>query len=243
MRYFTPPARPHGVELRLGAGSTRTSSRRPASTRSSWPPASSRGSPAIPGDRPPEGRELRRVVRGERAGRARVAIIGAGGIGFDVGEFLTTRRTLPRWTRGVGGVGRRRPPATRGGVVRPRPAAEPAPGAPAAAQDDAVGAGLGKTPAGSTARSSRPGASACPACATTASTTRGCTSPSRPTAPRAAVLAVDTSCCAPARSRVRRWPRRCAARRRAHLIGGADVAAELDAKRAIDQGTELAAAI
>ena len=30
---------------------------------------------------------------------------------------------------------------------------------------------------------------------------------------------------------------------RAHLIGGADVAAELDAKRAIKQGTELAAAL
>ena len=29
----------------------------------------------------------------------------------------------------------------------------------------------------------------------------------------------------------------------AHLIGGADVAAELDAKRAIEQGTELAAAL
>lgn len=29
----------------------------------------------------------------------------------------------------------------------------------------------------------------------------------------------------------------------AHLIGGADVAAELDAKRAIKQGTELAAAL
>ena len=29
--------------------------------------------------------------------------------------------------------------------------------------------------------------------------------------------------------------------RRVHIIGGADVAAELDAKRAIDQGTRLAA--
>jgi 2,4-dienoyl-CoA reductase (NADPH2) len=29
----------------------------------------------------------------------------------------------------------------------------------------------------------------------------------------------------------------------AHLIGGADVAAELDAKRAIEQGTRLAAAL
>ena len=31
--------------------------------------------------------------------------------------------------------------------------------------------------------------------------------------------------------------------REAHLIGGADVAAELDAKRAIDQGSRLAAAL
>jgi len=29
----------------------------------------------------------------------------------------------------------------------------------------------------------------------------------------------------------------------AHLIGGADIAAELDAKRAIDQGTRLAATL
>ncbi|MYR61538.1 FAD-dependent oxidoreductase, partial [Streptomyces sp. SID625] len=34
-----------------------------------------------------------------------------------------------------------------------------------------------------------------------------------------------------------------AAGRAAHLIGGADVAAELDAKRAVKQGTELAAAL
>ena len=34
-----------------------------------------------------------------------------------------------------------------------------------------------------------------------------------------------------------------AAGRTPHVIGGADVAAELDAKRAIDQGTRLAAAL
>ncbi len=33
----------------------------------------------------------------------------------------------------------------------------------------------------------------------------------------------------------------CAAGRRPHVIGGADVAAELDAKRAIDQAARLAA--
>jgi len=34
-----------------------------------------------------------------------------------------------------------------------------------------------------------------------------------------------------------------AAGKKVHLIGGADVAAELDAKRAINQGSRLAAAI
>jgi 2,4-dienoyl-CoA reductase (NADPH2) len=34
-----------------------------------------------------------------------------------------------------------------------------------------------------------------------------------------------------------------AAGRSVHLIGGADVAAELDAKRAIDQGSRLAASL
>ena len=34
-----------------------------------------------------------------------------------------------------------------------------------------------------------------------------------------------------------------AAGRTAHLVGGADVAAELDAKRAIDQATRLAATL
>ena len=34
-----------------------------------------------------------------------------------------------------------------------------------------------------------------------------------------------------------------AGRTRPHLVGGADVAAELDAKRAIEQGTRVAAAL
>ena len=38
----------------------------------------------------------------------------------------------------------------------------------------------------------------------------------------------------------RRWSTPAVA---AHLVGGADVAAELDAKRAIEQGTRVAAAL
>ena len=44
------------------------------------------------------------------------------------------------------------------------------------------------------------------------------------------------------RGAVRR-PGRRRQRRRPHLIGGADVAAELDAKRAIEQGTRVAASL
>ncbi len=44
----------------------------------------------------------------------------------------------------------------------------------------------------------------------------------------------------PLRELSRRWPRRAS---KVHLIGGADEASELDAKRAIDEGTRLAAAI
>ena len=76
---------------------------------------------------------------------------------------------------------------------------------------------------------------------TSASTTRACTI-SFGEKREACALAVDTSCSARARSRCASCWSRCAPPgARAHLIGGADVAAELDAKRAIDQGTRLGA--
>ena len=62
-----------------------------------------------------------------------------------------------------------------------------------------------------------------------AARTRGCSRPTR-------------SCSAPGRSRTAALVAPLAARGvAAHVIGGADVAAELDAKRAIDQGSRLAA--
>ena len=53
-----------------------------------------------------------------------------------------------------------------------------------------------------------------------------------------------TSCSAPGQESVRGlYDELVTAGARAHLIGGADVAAELDAKRAIEQGTRVAAAL
>jgi 2,4-dienoyl-CoA reductase (NADPH2) len=58
------------------------------------------------------------------------------------------------------------------------------------------------------------------------------------------VLAVDTIVlCTGQDPRRDLYEELVAAGREVHVIGGADVAAELDAKRAIKQGTELAAAL
>jgi 2,4-dienoyl-CoA reductase (NADPH2) len=92
------------------------------------------------------------VLRGARVG-ARVAIVGAGGIGFDVAEYLTQSgesATLhPAEWRREWGVGD--PALSPGGL------AEPAPAAPARASPRSRGASLARPPAGSTARSWRRG--------------------------------------------------------------------------------------
>ena len=75
--------------------------------RSSSPPASRRGRCKIPGaDHPKAMSYLDVVLHGKPVG-ARVAIIGAGGIGFDVAEFLTQAEPSPstdvaRWSHGMG---------------------------------------------------------------------------------------------------------------------------------------------
>ena len=77
---------------------------------------------------------------------------------------------------------------------------------------------------------------------TSASTTTVCTS--RSTAPPGCSRSI-TSWCARGRSPTTRLaaPLRNAAGYRVHVIGGADEARELDAKRAIDQGARLAASL
>ncbi|MDH6697783.1 NADPH-dependent 2,4-dienoyl-CoA reductase/sulfur reductase-like enzyme [Streptomyces sp. MAA16] len=61
---------------------------------------------------------------------------------------------------------------------------------------------------------------------------------------RSTVLAVDTVVlCTGQEPRRGLYEELRAAGRAAHLVGGADVAAELDAKRAVRQGTEVAAAL
>ncbi|MFJ7987350.1 FAD-dependent oxidoreductase [Streptomyces sp. NPDC096351] len=174
----------------------------------------------------------------------RVAIIGAGGIGFDVAEFLTD-----------GGEGASQDPETyfrqwgvdtsyenRGGLRTPERAAPPRQVHLLQRKESKVGAGLGKT----TGWIHR-----------TELKHRGVAMVAGVSYDRIddeglhltigeerQLLPVDTVVlCAGQEPRRDLYEELIAAGRTAHLIGGADVAAELDAKRAIDQGTRLAAGL
>ena len=197
--------------------------------------------PAIEGIDHSKVRTYAEVIQGAEVG-ASVAIIGAGGIGFDVAEFLVhpTSPTLDvaTWRRewGVGD-----PAEHRGGVIAP--AVEPAPRRVHLLQrkNSRLGKDLGKT-SGWVHRA--------------AITAKGVEMHAGVGYERidddglhirldeeTRVLDVDTIVvCAGQVSRRGLADDLRRAGVTTHVIGGADVASELDAKRAIRQGTELAAA-
>ncbi|MFJ1713188.1 FAD-dependent oxidoreductase [Streptomyces sp. NPDC088260] len=201
-------------------------------------------SPAIPGQDHPAVVGYLDVLRdGARVGE-RVAIIGAGGIGFDVAEFLTDPGDAAsrdpevffrQW--GVDTAYR-----DRGGLRAPERQKAPRTVHLIQRRSGKVGAGLGKTTGWIHRTELRH---------------RGVTTIAGATYDRIDddglhltvdgeqhLLPVDTIVlCAGQEPRRDLYEELLAAGRTAHLVGGADVAAELDAKRAIRQGTELAASL
>ncbi|MFT7369592.1 MAG: 2,4-dienoyl-CoA reductase (NADPH2) [Alteromonas macleodii] len=188
------------------------------------------------------------VLRGKAKVGKRVAIIGAGGIGFDVAEFLVTddspTENLDDWLVEWGVSD---PSKTRGGVSPEGPQPEAAVRKVTLLQRKAtkLGKGLGKT-TGWIHRTTLKmkgvemigGVNYESIDAGGIHVSYG-VSHENPT-----LIAVDTIVmCAG------QVPRRCladaleAAGIKCHVIGGADTAAELDAKRAIDQGTRLVASL
>ncbi|MCX3061695.1 NADPH-dependent 2,4-dienoyl-CoA reductase [Streptomyces beihaiensis] len=174
----------------------------------------------------------------------RVAVIGAGGIGFDVAEYLTD-----------GGEKASQDPAAyfrlwgvdtdyadRGGLTKPERPAPPREVHLVQRKTSKVGAGLGKTTGWIHRTELRH---------------RGVTMIAGATYDRIddaglhltvdgerTLIPVDTVVlCAGQEPHRPLYDELVAAGRTPHLIGGADVAAELDAKRAIKQGTEVAAAL
>ena len=195
--------------------------------------------PGIPGQDRALG--YRDVLQGAAVGR-RVAIIGAGGIGFDVAEFLVQDGPSPTtdlalWQRewGVGD-----PADVPGGL------AEPVPEAPARQvwllqrKAEKPGRGLGKTTGWiHRAALQMKGVKMMGGISYQAITDKGLM------ITRDGIEEVievdDVVLCAGQVSDRSLAERLAAAGIAAHVIGGADVATELDAKRAIDQGARLAA--
>ncbi|MCX2924153.1 NADPH-dependent 2,4-dienoyl-CoA reductase [Streptomyces sp. NEAU-W12] len=174
----------------------------------------------------------------------RVAVLGAGGIGFDVAEFLTdggdkAHENPETYFRHWGVDTDHRTP---GGLAVPERPAPPRTVHLLQRKTSKVGAGLGRTTGWIHRTELRH---------------RGVTMVSGVRYDRiddeglhvtvdgeSTVLEVDTIVlCTGQEPRRDLYEELVAAGRPVHLIGGADVAAELDAKRAIKQGTELAAAL
>ncbi|WP_037607172.1 NADPH-dependent 2,4-dienoyl-CoA reductase [Streptacidiphilus rugosus] len=200
--------------------------------------------PEIPGVDHPSVVSYVDVLRGDAKVGERVAVLGAGGIGFDVAEFLTDPGEqaslrpevfFEQW--GVDTEHR-----TPGGLTTPVRPGSPRQVHLLQRKTSKVGEGLGKT----TGWIHR-----------TELKHRGVTSVAGATYDRIddrglhltvageeRLLEVDTVVLCTGQE-----PRRELLQQlldlglKAHVIGGADVAAELDAKRAIDQGTRLAATL
>ncbi|MFI9023953.1 FAD-dependent oxidoreductase [Streptomyces sp. NPDC053560] len=200
--------------------------------------------PDIPGIDHPSVVSYLDVLGGRVEAGKTVAVVGAGGIGFDVAEFLTD-----------GGEGASLDPAVffgqwgvdtaygeRGGLKAPVRTAAPRAVHLLQRKSSKVGKGLGKTTGWIHRTELRH---------------RGVTMTAGATYDRIddeglhltvdgeqTVLAADTIVlCAGQEPRRELYDALVAAGHTAHVIGGADVAAELDAKRAILQGTRLAADI
>jgi 2,4-dienoyl-CoA reductase (NADPH2) len=199
--------------------------------------------PAIPGIDHPTVLSYAEVVRDGKPVGERVAVIGAGGIGVDVSEFLTTPESpaldLDAW-KAEWGVGD--PTKLAGALGVPHP--EPSPRTVYLLQRKAgkIGAGLGKT-TGWVHRAALKNKQV--------EQLRGVNYERiddeglhvtfGPKHEKPKVLAVDTVVVCAGQEPVRDLADALRATDRpVHLIGGADVAAELDAKRAIDQATRLA---
>ena len=200
--------------------------------------------PGIPGEDGANVLSYIDVLRGKAPVGDRVAIVGAGGIGFDVAEYVTHQGVSPtlaptEWRRewGVGD-----PSETPGGLL------EPDPPAPARAvtllqrKAEKPGKRLGKTTgwihrASLQARDVKMlGGVSYEAITPEGILLGGDKGPQ--------MLAVDTVILCAGQVPNRALADALEARGTVvHVIGGADVAAELDAKRAIDQGARLAASL
>ncbi|WP_328673717.1 NADPH-dependent 2,4-dienoyl-CoA reductase [Streptomyces sp. NBC_00322] len=244
LRYFRTQLELHGVEVRLGVRATADELASAAYDEIVVATGVTPRTPEIQGVDHPSVLSYLDVLRDGAPVGERVAVVGAGGIGFDVAEFLTdggegasldAETYFRQW-------GVDTDYSAPGGLRAPERPKPPRSVHLLQRKSSKVGAGLGKT----TGWIHR-----------TELKHRGVTMTAGATYERiddeglhvsvdgtTTVLPVDTVVlCAGQEPQRGLYEELSAAGCSVHLIGGADVAAELDAKRAIDQGTRLAATL
>ncbi|WP_055700363.1 NADPH-dependent 2,4-dienoyl-CoA reductase [Streptomyces silaceus] len=244
LRYYRTQLGLRGVDVRLNTVVTAEQLKEAAYDEVVLATGVTPRTPEIPGIDHPSVVGYLDVLRDDAPVGERVAIIGAGGIGFDVAEFLTD-----------GGEKASLDPATyfrqwgvdmdyreRGGLTAPERPVPPRTVHLLQRKTSKVGQNLGKTTGWIHRTELRHRGVAMVAGvqydliddAGLHITVDG----------ESSVIPVDTVVvCSGQEPRRGLYEELTAAGVEAHLIGGADVAAELDAKRAIKQGTELAAAL
>jgi 2,4-dienoyl-CoA reductase (NADPH2) len=186
------------------------------------------------------------VLTGAPVG-ARAVIVGAGGIGFDVAEFLTQTGQSPTlhlhdWLAEWGVTD---PETARGGLVEPKPEAPARAVTLLQRKPEKPGRKLGRTTGWiHRAALQAKGVEMIGGVNYEAVEPGGLRVSSGPRREDPRLIPADTIVLCAGQESDRTLAERLAARGCVvHVIGGADVAAELDAKRAIDQGTRLAATL
>jgi 2,4-dienoyl-CoA reductase (NADPH2) len=241
LRYFKYQLEKHGVSLRLGQLVTAAELETTDAEEIILATGINPRVPAIPGIEHPKVLLYTEMIKGAKVGQ-KVALIGAGGIGFDVAELLThdqddsssnIRSFMDKW--GVD-MSMQQP-----GCVHPE--LEPAPSERTIyllqRKTTKVGDGLGKTTGWiHRADLKRKGVHMLSGCDYQKIDDKGLHLSING---QAQLLEVDTIVICAGQEPCRELQAELT--KPTHLIGGADVAAELDAKRAIDQGTRLAAMI
>ncbi|TNC61953.1 NADPH-dependent 2,4-dienoyl-CoA reductase [Rubellimicrobium roseum] len=203
--------------------------------------------PGIPGQDLPHVASYADILTGRVVAGARVAVIGAGGIGFDVTEFLVTGESptldLPAWLAewGVGD-----PARTPGGLdplgARPHPALREV--TLLQRRPERPGRRLGRTTGWIHRASLQMKGVRMLGGATYERIVPEGLWVRLGSANESTLIPADTVVLCAGQEPERGLAKALQARGRSvHVIGGADIAAELDAKRAIDQGTRLALAL
>ncbi|MDJ0394442.1 NADPH-dependent 2,4-dienoyl-CoA reductase [Rhodococcus sp. G-MC3] len=202
--------------------------------------------PSIPGIDHPSVLSYAELVEDGKPVGDRVAVIGAGGIGIDISEFLTTAASptldLKEWKQEWGVT---EPEAAPGALTTPVPAPSPREVYLLQRKKGKIGAGLAKT-TGWVHRAAlkAKGVHELSGVNYERIDDEGLHITFGDNHERPQTLNVDTIVVCAGQESVRDLMDELqSAGTTTHIIGGADLAAELDAKRAIEQGTRLAASI